>query len=176
MAATTYIALDVGFTFTSALGPSNPPEALHSIPLFVFTSIWPGAAALIYLATMTYIVLAVLNEFRPMWFYLLAAVLFVLSQLDWFLLSNVICRVRFLLLVYVLCLTSVLQGASQKVDGSFIATLLETASVGVLYLAWRSITEGALTIDFHLLFRAGYNRINADPLGVESWDEDAYYN
>lgn len=95
MAATTYISLDVGLTITSALGPSNPPEALRSIPLFVFTSIWPGAAALIYFAIMIYIVLAILNETRPMWFYLLAAVLFVLSQLDWFLLSNVICRVHF---------------------------------------------------------------------------------
>ena len=42
-AATTYIALDVGFSFTGTFGPSNPPEALHSIPLFVLTSIWPGA-------------------------------------------------------------------------------------------------------------------------------------
>ena len=34
------------------------------------------------------------------------------------------------------------RGADAKVDGSFVATILETASVGVLYLAWRSITEG----------------------------------
>ena len=38
--ATTYIALDVGFTFSSTLA-STPPEALRSIPLFVLTSIWP---------------------------------------------------------------------------------------------------------------------------------------
>ena len=30
-----------------------------------------------------------------------------------------------------------------KVDGSFIATLLETAAVAFLYLGWRGITEGA---------------------------------
>ncbi|OJT08046.1 hypothetical protein TRAPUB_1059 [Trametes pubescens] len=41
--ATGYIALDVGFSFTSVFGPSNPPADLHSIPLFVLTSIWPGA-------------------------------------------------------------------------------------------------------------------------------------
>lgn len=29
-----------------------------------------------------------------------------------------------------------------RIDGSFVATILETAAVGVLYLAWRSITEG----------------------------------
>jgi len=67
-----------------------------------------------------------------MWYFVLSAVLFVLSQLDYFLLSKVICR-----------------GAKGKVDGSFVATILETASVGVLYLAWRSITE-------------------------ESWDEEYY--
>ena len=44
---------------------------------------------------MAYVVLGMLNELRPMWYYVLAAVLFVLSQLDYFLLSKVICRVRF---------------------------------------------------------------------------------
>lgn len=34
------------------------------------------------------------------------------------------------------------QGANHKVDGSFIATILETGAVTALYLAWRSITEG----------------------------------
>jgi hypothetical protein len=48
----------------------------------------------IYFALMTYIVLAVLNEVRPMWFYILSAALFVLSQLDYFLLNKVICKVR----------------------------------------------------------------------------------
>ncbi|KAA1477449.1 hypothetical protein DENSPDRAFT_861540 [Dentipellis sp. KUC8613] len=132
-AATTYIAFDVALTVTSAFGPSAPPEALHSIPLFVLTSIWPAAAALLYLALMAYIVLGMLRELRPMLFYVLAAILFVLAQLAWFLLGRVIC-----------------DGSNHKVDGSFVATVLETAAVGVLYLAWRNITE-------------------------ESWDEDIYY-
>ncbi|KAJ7066808.1 chitin synthase III catalytic subunit [Mycena belliarum] len=132
-AATTYISLDIAFSFTTAFGPSNPPQALGSIALFVLTSIWPAVTVLLYFAFMTYIVLAVLNESRPMWFYILSAALFVLSQLDYFLLNRVICK-----------------GSASKVDGSFVATFLETASVGVLYLAWKSITE-------------------------ESWDEDAYY-
>ena len=41
-AATTYIALDVGFSFTSVFGPSNPLVDLNSISLFVLTSIWPA--------------------------------------------------------------------------------------------------------------------------------------
>ncbi|TFY82526.1 hypothetical protein EWM64_g1485 [Hericium alpestre] len=132
-AVTTYIALDVGFTFTHVLGPSDPPSALHSIPLFVFTSIWPAAAAVIYLGLMAYVVLGMLHEVRPMLYYLAAATLFVLSQLDFFLLSRVIC-----------------DGASRKIDGSFIATVLETLAVGALYLGWRNITE-------------------------ESWDDEIYF-
>ncbi|THH26624.1 hypothetical protein EUX98_g7563 [Antrodiella citrinella] len=128
-AATTYIALDVGLGFTTVFGPSNPLVNLNSIPLFVLTSVWPGAAALLYLVFMIYIILGVLNEVRPIWYYILAGVLFVLSQLDYFLLSK---------------------GTAQKIDGSFVATILETAAVGVLYLGWRSITE-------------------------ESWDDEIYY-
>lgn len=42
---------------------------------------------------MSYIVIQVLNETRPMWYYILAAALFILSQLAFFLLSRVICKV-----------------------------------------------------------------------------------
>jgi len=126
-AATTYISLDVGLTFTNTFGPSNPPASLHSTPLFVLTSIWPAVAALLFFILMAYIVLSILNEVRPMWFYVLSALLFILSQLDYFLLNKVICK-----------------GTTAKIDGSFIATILETASVSVLYLAWRSITEESL--------------------------------
>jgi len=128
-----YIALDVGLTITSKFGPSVPPEALNSIPLFIFTNIWPGVAALLYFITMLFVVVKLLRELRPVWNYIIAATLFVLSQLDFYLLSEVICK-----------------GSGSKIDGSFVATILETATVFVLYLAWRSITE-------------------------ENWDEDDYY-
>ncbi|KAG2139219.1 chitin synthase III catalytic subunit [Suillus clintonianus] len=131
--ATTYISLDVGLTITHVIGTSNPPQSINSIPLFVLTSIWPGVAALIYFGIMLYIVLGILNEIRPVWYYVIAAILFVLSQLDYFLLNKIICR-----------------GSSMKVDGSFIATILETACVVALYFAWRGITE-------------------------EDWDNDLYY-
>ncbi|CAA7264959.1 unnamed protein product [Cyclocybe aegerita] len=128
-----YISLDIGLGITETIGgASNPPEALRSIALFILTSIWPGICALAYLGLMSYIVLRVLNETRPMWYYILAAGLFVLSQLAWFLLSRVICR-----------------GSNAKVDGSFLATLLETAAVGVLYLAWKSITEESWDDDYY---------------------------
>ena len=49
--------------------------------------------ALVYFGIMTYIVLGILRERKPMQYYFGAAVLFVLSQLDFFLLNKVICRV-----------------------------------------------------------------------------------
>ena len=48
-----------------------------------------NSAAVLFFALMTWIVLAVLREVRPMWFYIIAAILFVLSQLDYFLLNKV---------------------------------------------------------------------------------------
>ncbi|KAF9034236.1 hypothetical protein BDZ89DRAFT_1130779 [Hymenopellis radicata] len=131
--AALYVSLDVGLGFTTTLEPGDPQAALHSVALFIVTSMWPGVCALAYLGLMAYIVLSVLNEVKPMWFYVIAAILFVLGQLAWFLLGKVICK-----------------GSDAKVDGSFIGTVLETAAVGVIYLAWKSITE-------------------------ESWDEDPYY-
>jgi len=122
---TLYISLDIGLGITTLIGGvSKPPQALKSIPLFILTSIWPAATAVLYFGIMLFIVVKVLKETRPVWFYILAAALFVLSQLAWFLLSRVIC-----------------EGSNSRVDGSFVATILETATVGVLYLAWKAITE-----------------------------------
>ncbi|KAG8721027.1 hypothetical protein FRC09_008586 [Ceratobasidium sp. 395] len=127
---TTYSALDTAFAWTGAFrlgsgGASGEPiQNLVNIPLFVLTSVWPAAATFLYFVIMTYVVVGVLREYRPFLYYAGAALLFVLSQLAYFLLSKIICR-----------------RTSAKLDGSFIATILETAAVGVLYLAWRSITE-----------------------------------
>ena len=41
---------------------------------------------------MVYIVVGVLEEVRPLWYFVFSAVLFILSQLDYFLLSKVICQ------------------------------------------------------------------------------------
>jgi len=48
---------------------------------------------MVYSGIMAYIVVIGLNEIRPMWYYILALSLFVLSQLDYFLLSKFICKV-----------------------------------------------------------------------------------
>jgi len=123
-AATTYISLDVAFTITSTFEPGDPKDSLHSVALFILTLIWPGAAALLYIILMVWIVAARLHERRPLIYYALAGILFILAQLAYFLLSRPIC-----------------DGSNSKIDGSFIATALETATVVVLYLGWQGITE-----------------------------------
>lgn len=109
------------------------------------------SAALLYFALMLYVVLGVLNEIRPAWFFILSAFLFVLSQLAYFLLNKVIC-----------------EGVQQKLDGSFVATILETAAVAVIYFGWRGITEGQSHLTNLTLFKT-YTVL------VDAWSSEAYY-
>ncbi|KAF8308559.1 hypothetical protein DL93DRAFT_2219505 [Clavulina sp. PMI_390] len=131
-AATTYISLDTAFGFSSTF-TSHPPSELRGIALFVLTSIWPAFCAFAYFVIMIYVVTSILREGRPVLYYAAAAFLFVLSQLAYFLLSKVICK-----------------GSSSKLDGSFVATVLETLSVAMIVASWISITE-------------------------ESWEDEPYY-
>ncbi|KZT57175.1 hypothetical protein CALCODRAFT_524061 [Calocera cornea HHB12733] len=124
--ATLYISLDTAFAFTKVWQPANATQRadLQNITLFVFLDIWPPAAAFVFFVVMSSIVMCILRELRPILLYLLTAVLFVLSQLAYFLLNRVIC-----------------ERTSAKIDGSFVATILETLAVVCLWAAWRSITE-----------------------------------
>lgn len=119
----TYIFLDTGFTVTNYF-LSDPPERLHNDWIFVLTIIWPAVAAFLYFAVQLGVVLRVLKERKPLLLFSLAAILFILSQAAYYALNHRICT-----------------GTHAKVDGSFLATLLETATIVVLYGAWRSITE-----------------------------------
>jgi len=124
-ALTTYLSLDTALGITSLIGGvSDPPLAIRSVPLFVLTSMWPAIAIVAYLSLMAHVTLNVLREMKPMWFYILSMVLFVLAQLAWFLLGGRICS-----------------GSNKTIDGSFIATMFESAALGALVLAWKSITE-----------------------------------
>jgi len=139
--------LSTVYHFLSSLvsGQECKSRDLNATYLFILTlSGHLSSAALMYFGIMLYIVLRILNEIRPVLFYVIAAILFVLSQLDYFLLSKIICRVRdgSRIMRGILLIGRYLQGSSMKVDGSFIATILETACVVTLYFAWRGITEG----------------------------------
>ncbi|KZP13292.1 hypothetical protein FIBSPDRAFT_936444 [Athelia psychrophila] len=101
------------------------PFTAIAVAFFAATTyIAHDTATAIYLVLVAYIVLGVLNEVRPMWLYVPSGVLFVLSQLDYFLSNKLICK-----------------GMNAKIDGSFVASICEMAVVGVLYLARRSITK-----------------------------------
>jgi len=121
---TTFISLDTGFTYTNAFGPSNPPSDLRNVPLFILINVWPALCAFLYLVIMIYVVVQILGEGRPLVWFLASALLFVFSQLDYFLLSKVICK-----------------ATHASIDGSFVATILETLSVVGLFYGWVGITE-----------------------------------
>jgi len=121
--ATTYIATDTAFSFTS-LFKSDPARDLKSIGLFILLVIWPVVAVLIYFLIMIVIVLRILGEKKPLLYYVGALVIFIGSQLAYFLLGFPIC-----------------QGSNRFIDSSFLATTLETTAVGILFVAWRGITE-----------------------------------
>ncbi|KAG9028422.1 hypothetical protein FRB95_006500 [Tulasnella sp. JGI-2019a] len=130
--ATLYISLDTALGWTSAFTPGNPPVALKNIPLFVLTTIWPGAAILIYFIIMMVVILQILREKRPLLFFIGSFIVFVVSQVIYYEVSKYICK-----------------GSDAKVDGSFVATVLETASVFLLFLGWKSITEDSWDEPWH---------------------------
>jgi Chitin synthase export chaperone len=72
--------------------------------------------------------------------------------------------------VYLLANDPLCKAAQQKVDGSFIATILETVSVVLLIVTWSSVTEGSSGSSF--LFKCAPNRL--EPC-TESWGEEGYY-
>ncbi|OCF43325.1 hypothetical protein I317_02894 [Kwoniella heveanensis CBS 569] len=122
---TLYIGLDTSFGWTSVFRfDTDSPDELKNITLFVLTLIWPAAAAFLYTIIMLYITLVVLKETKPALLYFGAFALFAGAQVVFFLASQPLCDT-----------------SNGKVNSAFLATLLESASVGVLFLAWKSITE-----------------------------------
>ncbi|GAA5861883.1 hypothetical protein JCM1840_006863 [Sporobolomyces johnsonii] len=118
-----YIAADTGLTITDFF-QSSPPERLHSDWLFVLTIIWPAVAAFIYFVIQAGVVARVLREKKPLFTLLAAAIIFILSQAAYFALSHRVCT-----------------GTQATIDASWIATLLETVTVVLIYVAWKMVTE-----------------------------------
>jgi hypothetical protein len=122
---TSYIALDVGFTITSFFQSHNP-SALHSAWLFSLLVVFPLVCVGFYFLVTTGVVIRVLKERKPVFILLITLFVFALSQGAYWGLSHKICS-----------------GTNAKIDGSWLATLLETVSVIGIWLAWKSITEDA---------------------------------
>jgi len=123
--ATAYIALDTGMGFTSAF-KSVPPNQLTNVALFILVWLWPAVAALLYFGIMSYIVLKVLGEWKPFLLYLASLIVFAGSQVVYMVPSKFIC-----------------EASNRVLDGSFIATALETTSFALLFMAWMKITEAS---------------------------------
>ncbi|EIW69847.1 hypothetical protein M231_00980 [Tremella mesenterica] len=124
-APTLYISLDTALSWTSAFQLSSSHfDELKSIGLFILTLIWPAVAAVGYLIIMLVIVLKVLNEVKPALFYILAFMFFAGGQVIFFLASQPLCN-----------------SSNGKINGAFLSTLLNTASIGSIYYAWMTITE-----------------------------------
>lgn len=74
---------------------------------------------------MAYVITVVLREKKPLAYLTSAFIVMAASQVVLFLANDPLCK-----------------ASQQKVDGSFIATLLETISVVLLIVTWSSVTEG----------------------------------
>ncbi|KAH8918522.1 hypothetical protein BT69DRAFT_1225310 [Atractiella rhizophila] len=122
---TSYIALDVGFTVTNFF-QSKPAEDLTSAWLFTLLIVFPLVCVAFYFIVTAGVVVKVLREKKPLIILIITLALFALSQGAYWALSHTICT-----------------GTSAKVDGSFLATLLETTAVVALFAGWKSITEEA---------------------------------
>ncbi|TYJ55627.1 hypothetical protein B9479_003659 [Cryptococcus floricola] len=103
---TLYISLDTAFHWTSTF----------NIPLAKVAEV---KAAVLYLVIMLYIVVSVLDEVKPAFLYTLSFLLFAGAQIIFFLASQPLCN-----------------ASNGKINSAFLATLLQTLSIGSLYLAW----------------------------------------
>nr|ODN96130.1 hypothetical protein L204_03821 [Cryptococcus depauperatus CBS 7855] len=153
--STLYISLDTAFHWTNALNMSaGDVKHLKATALFVLTLIVPAAFAVLYLLFMLYIVISVLNEVKPACetFHLCKAITHLYpSFVRWLLrfirrstagiLSCVKPSLQCEHLSPSAAMSDPAQSSHGKVNSAFIATLLEIMSVGMLYLAWVSITE-----------------------------------
>lgn len=83
------------------------------------------SAIILYFILMAYVILVVLRERKPLGYLALAFVVMAGSQAVYMLANDPLCK-----------------ASQQKVDGSFIATLLETVAVILLVVTWSSVTEG----------------------------------
>ncbi|WWC72431.1 uncharacterized protein I206_106393 [Kwoniella pini CBS 10737] len=122
---TLYISLDTSLGWTSVFRNTGENASnVKNIALFILTMIWPAVAAVIYTILMIYITLGALRETKPAMLYLCAFILFGIGQVLFFLVSQPLC-----------------DASNGKVNSAFLATLLDSSAVVLVYLAWKSITE-----------------------------------
>jgi len=120
---TGYIALDTGYSWTGHFdGSLSPPN--RNIGLYVLYLLAPLVFLFVYFWLETYLVLRVLEEWKPMIYLIAAVLLFALGQIFDFVISTHIC-----------------QGTNGKIDGALFETLFTLLAVVGIWYFWSSITE-----------------------------------
>jgi Chitin synthase export chaperone len=120
---TGYIALDVGFRYTSFF------DKAHKLPnrelgLYVLYQLFPLVCLVLFFICETILVLRVLGEKRPMRDLFVAALLFAIGQIFQYVISVHICI-----------------STNGKINGAFFETLFTLLSVVAIWRFWSEITE-----------------------------------
>ena len=138
-----FIAIALGFNSPTTFFASSNPARLHSAWLFSLTIVWPAVAACAYLVIQLAVIVRVLQETRPIGASSLPSLPLTRqcssSQPPASSLSPRAHASRYRIAsasapTCVACMSRRLI-AQAKVDGSFLATLLETATVGIIFKA-----------------------------------------
>ncbi|KAJ2798696.1 hypothetical protein H4R20_004728, partial [Coemansia guatemalensis] len=117
-----YIAADTAFGISNGLKP-EVSDPLYSPGVFTIYLVFPLIAIVIFAVLQTIIVIRYLSARLPLVWLLSAFICFGLGQALMFAASKKMC-----------------QGTSNRIDGAFFATLLDTAAISCVYGFWSAIT------------------------------------
>ncbi|KAA1067729.1 hypothetical protein PGT21_050122 [Puccinia graminis f. sp. tritici] len=121
--ASNYIFLDTGFGITHYFA-SQPADHLYSPWTFTMVILWPLIALTIYAGLTILVSVKVLGELKPVILLLCSLMTIGLAELFRWILSQPICH-----------------SSHGTVDGSFMGSLFELVSLGLLVYTWISLTE-----------------------------------
>ncbi|GHJ88979.1 hypothetical protein NliqN6_5381 [Naganishia liquefaciens] len=122
-----FFALDQAFGISElfAFEPGSASERdLVNEAMMVLGLLWPYTAVVVYFLVMAYVVYFRLRETRPLVWFTVSFLFFAAGQAAQFLASQPLCKI-----------------SDARLTAGFLNTLLETVSSGMLFVAWRSITE-----------------------------------
>ncbi|KAI5451663.1 hypothetical protein NCC49_001644 [Naganishia albida] len=126
-ATTAYFALDQAFGITSLFYLSRSSAAerdLANIALMLLGVLWPYLAVALYFVMTVWVVYFHLRETKPLKWFAMAFLLFAGAQAVQLLASHTLCEV-----------------SNARLTAGFLNTFLETASIWLLFVGWKSITE-----------------------------------
>ncbi|MBW0556062.1 hypothetical protein O181_095777 [Austropuccinia psidii MF-1] len=118
-----YIFLDTGFGISNYFA-SQPASHLYSPWTFSLIILWPFIALSLFTVMTSIVSIQILSEIKPLKMLFGSILMLIIGTLFRWIISPSICR-----------------SSRSRVDGSFLATLFETFSIGLFYKLWTSLTE-----------------------------------